>query len=281
MSAKFISAGTRTDFREALASHTLQQIKDIFAAGEFEPDLQHRPNVSGERRTLVEQYFANMDLSNPQHMKRLLAVFEELILRLGEGSDWETTLTQHGTIGKLQSRMEHDGFQFENGKFISPKLTRIAVSTPLLVALTEQSISEHIEKANAKIEDGDAAGAIASAYTLVESFLKETYRTVTGTPFKDSEGDIRILYAAVAERLDLSPKEQSLETYLKAILQGSVSQIGGLYELANKASDRHARKYNPAPHHAKLAVNVAFTLCEFVLSSYHYQQQKQTKKATA
>jgi hypothetical protein len=281
MSAKLISAGTRTDFREALASHTLQQIRDIFAAGEFEPDLQHRPAVSGERRTLVEQYFANIDLANPQHMKRLLAVFEELILRLGEGPDWETTLTQHATISKLQSRMEHDGFQFENGKFISPKLTRIAVSAPLLVALTEESISEHIEKANAKIEDGDAAGAIASAYTLVESFFKETYRTVTGTPFKDGEGDIRTLYGAVAECLNLSPKEQSLETYLKAILQGSVSQIGGLYELANKASDRHARKYNPAPHHAKLAVNVAFTLCEFVLSSYHYQQQKQTKKATA
>lgn len=281
MSTKLISAGTRTDFREALASNTLQQIRDIFAAGEFEPDLQHNPNVSGERRTLVEQYFAKIDLANPQHMKRLLAVFEELILRLGEAPDWETTLSQHGTIGKLQSRMEHDGFQFENGRFTSPKLTRIAVSTPLLIALTEESISEHIEKANAKIEAGDAAGAIASAYTLVEGFLKEIYRTATGTPFKDSEGDIRTLYGAVAECLNLSPKEQSLETYLKSILQGSVSQIGGLYELANKASDRHTRKYNPAPHHAKLAVNVAFTLCEFVLSSYHYQQQKQSKKATA
>jgi hypothetical protein len=281
MSANLISAGTRTEFREVLTSHTLQQIRDIFAVGEFDPDLQYKPNVSGERRTLVEQYFANIDLANPQHIKRLLAVFEELILRLGEAPDWQTTLSQLGTIGKLQSRMEHDGFQFENGRFISPKLTRPAVSTPLLVALTEESISEHIEKANAKIEGGDAAGAIASAYTLVEGFLKEIYSTVTGTPFKDTEGDIRTLYGAVAECLNLSPKEQSLETYLKAILQGSISQIGGLYELANRASDRHARKYNPAPHHAKLAVNIAFTLCEFVLSSYHYQQQKQSKKATA
>jgi len=70
-----------------------------------------------------------------------------------------------------------------------------------------------------------------------------------------------------------------LESYLKAILQGSVSQIGGLFELANKASDRHARKYNPARHHAQLAVNTAFTLCEFVLASYHYQQEKKSKKA--
>lgn len=281
MSANLISAGTRVDFREALASHTLQEIRDIFAAGEFEPNLEFRPPVSGQRRTLVEQYFANIDLANPQHMKKLLAVFEELIHRLGQAPDWDMAQSRQVTINNLQSRMEHDGFKFENGRFTSPKLARIAVSTPLLIALTEESISEHIEKANAKIEIGDAAGAIASAYTLVEGFLKEIYKTVKGTPYKDSVGDIRILYGAVADCLNLSPKEQSLETYLKAILQGVISQIGGLYELANKASDRHARKYNPVTHHAKLAVNTAFTLCEFVLSSYHYQQQKQSKKATA
>ena len=63
-------------------------------------------------------------------------------------------------------------------------LARVAVSRPLLISLTEESISEYIEKANAKIEGGDAAGAIASAYTLGEGFLKEIYRTVKGTPFK-------------------------------------------------------------------------------------------------
>ena len=281
MSANLISAGTRTDFREALASHTLQQIRDIFAAGEFEPDLRYQPNVTGERRTLVEQYFASIDLTNAMHMKRLLAVFEELIHRLGDGPDFDAMQAGALVSMKLLSRMERDSFEFENGRFTSSKLSRIAVSTPLLIALTEESISEHIAKANQKIEAGDAAGAIASAYTLVESFLKEIYKTVAVTPFKDTEGDIRVLYGAVAELLNLSPKDQSLETYLKSILQGSVSQIGGLYELANKASDRHARKYNPAPHHAKLAVNVAFTLCEFVLSSYHYQKHKESKKDTA
>ena len=281
MGANLISAGTRTEFRDVLSSHVLREIRDIFTAGEFAPNLQYRPDVTGERRTLVEQYFANIDLANPQHVKRLLTVFEELIFRLGNASEWESAQHNQQTINTLLGRMQRDGFKFEDERFTSPKLTRIAVSTPLLIALTEESISEHVEKANAKIEVGDAAGAIASAYTLVEGFLKEIYGTVKGIPFKDTEGDIRTLYGAVAECLNLSPKEQSLETYLKAILQGSISQIGGLYELANRASDRHARKYNPAPHHAKLAVNVAFTLCEFVLSSYHYQQQKQLKKATA
>jgi hypothetical protein len=280
MSVNLISPATRTEFREVLSSYVLREIADIFSAGELEPNLQFQPPVGGQRRTLVEQYFANIDLANPRDVKKLLKVFEELIFRLTNSPDGESSGVQQ-TVEKLLGRMQRDGFRYQDGQFLSDKLMRPTVSAPGLIALTDESISEHIEKANAKIEAGDAAGAIASAYTLVEGFLKEIYRTVTGTPFKDTEGDIRTLYAAVAECLNLSPKEQSLETYLKAILQGSVSQIGGLYELANKASDRHTRKYNPAPHHAKLAVNVAFTLCEFILSSYHYQQQKQTKKATA
>jgi Abortive infection C-terminus len=281
MSATLISAGTRVDFREALTSFTLQQIRDIFATGDFEPNLDHQPPVSGQRRTLIEQYFVNIDLTDPRDMKRLLSVFEELLLRLGKGPDWDTIQTQQVTINNLQSRMESDGFTFENGRFASNELTRRAVSTPLLISLTEESITEHREKANLKIEAGDASGAITSAYTLVEGFLKQMYKTVTGNPFKESEGDIRALYGAVAGQLNLTPKGETLESYLKAILQGSISQIGGLYELANKAGDRHVGKYKPARHHAQLAVNIAFTLCEFVLASYHYQKHKQSKKATA
>jgi hypothetical protein len=36
------------------------------------------------------------------------------------------------------------------------------------VQLTEESIQEHIEKACQKITNGDSAGAIAKAYTLVK-----------------------------------------------------------------------------------------------------------------
>ncbi|MEI6458289.1 MAG: abortive infection family protein [Pseudomonadota bacterium] len=50
--------------------------------------------------------------------------------------------------------------------------------------------------------------------------------------------------------------------------------------MANKASDRHARRYNPAPHHARLAVNAAFTLCEFLLESLEYQQKKEQRRAS-
>jgi hypothetical protein len=280
VSVNFISASTRVEFREALSSFVLREINDLFEVGQFEPNLQYQPPVGGQRRTLVEQYFANIDLSNPRQVRRVLVVFEELIFRLNTSPNGKSSEVQQ-LVAKLLGRMQRDGFQFQDGKFACPKLIGTAVSAPLLIALTQDSIAEHIEKANAKIESGDAAGAITSAYTLVEGFLKQVYKTAVGASFKESEGDIRTLYGAVAERLNLAPKGESLESYLKAILQGNVSQIGGLYELANKASDRHARKYNPARHHAQLAVNTAFTLCEFVLASYHYQQAKKSTKAWA
>jgi hypothetical protein len=141
------------------------------------------------------------------------------------------------------------------------------------VQLTEESIQEHVNKARHKIANGDPAGAIANAYTLVEEFLKQLLRK-TCTAFNESEGDLRALYKLLAAPLNLAPKNDSLETHLKTILEGLQRQIGGLFEVANKASDRHARRYNPAPHHAKLAVNVAFTLCEFLLESHEYQQKR-------
>jgi hypothetical protein len=96
--------------------------------------------------------------------------------------------------------------------------------------------------------------------------------------FNENEGDIRKLYQLAADPLNLNPKGETIESFIKNILQGLRSQIAGFYELANKASDRHARRYNPARHHAKLAANSTVTFCEFLLDSLEYQQQRRDRK---
>jgi len=159
-------------------------------------------------------------------------------------------------------------------------LRSTVIETATFVRLSEESITEHLTKARRKIETGDHSGAIANAYKLVEEFMKALLRKME-MPFNPNEGDIRALYKLVAPVLNLDPKGDTLETYLKAILDGLQRQLGGLFEVANKASDRHARRYNPAKHHARLAVNAAFTLCEFLLYSYEYQQERVKKRATA
>lgn len=149
-----------------------------------------------------------------------------------------------------------------------------------LVKLSEESITEHVAKAKRKVDAGDYAGAITSAYTLTEGFLKEILRKAE-VDFNVNEGDIRQLYKAAAQPLNLDPKGDHLEVHLKSILTGLQQQISGLYEVANKASDRHARRYNPARHHAKLAVNAALTLCEFLLDSCTYQQERKDRTQTS
>jgi len=278
MSRDLISKTTRNEFREVLVGYTLREIDMTFDAGGLKPRTGHDPQVGGQRRSSVECYYANIDFTSAVDVKKLLAVYEEVIENLRQSAERNPGSQVDATINALLRRMERDGFRYENGRFVAGPNAAI-VHAPSLVLLTEESIQEHVEKARQKIVHGDSAGAIANAYTLVEEFLKQLLRK-TGSPFNENEGDIRSLYKAVSGPLHLDPKGETLENYLKAILEGLQRQIGGLFEVANKASDRHARRYNPAPHHARLAVNAAFTLCEFLLESFEYQQKKEQRRAS-
>ncbi len=249
-----------------------------FDAGNLTPRRDYDPQVDGQRRSFVECYYANIDFTSMDDVKKLLVVYEEIIENLKSIAE-RNPGTDNVTTNSLLRRMEKDGFRYENGCFISDALKAAILHSPALVRLTEESIQEHVEKARHKIANGDAAGAIANAYTLVEEFLKQLLRK-TDTAFNESEGDIRALYKTVAAPLHLDPKSDSIENHIKTILDGLQRQIAGLFEVANKASDRHARRYNPAPHHAKLAVNGAFTLCEFLLESFEYQQKKNQRPAS-
>lgn len=278
MSKELISKTTRNEFREVLVGYTLREIEMTFDAGGLKPRTGYDPQVGGQRRSLVECYYANLDFTSATDIKKLLAVYEEVIENLRQSAERNPGAQIDATINSLLRRIERDGFRYENGRFVAGPNAAI-VHAPSLVQLSEESIQEHVEKARQKVANGDSAGAIANAYTLVEEFLKQLLRK-TNTAFNENEGNIRTLYRAVCAPLHLDPKGESLENYLKSILEGLQRQIAGLFEVANKASDRHARRYNPAPHHARLAVNAAFTLCEFLLESFEYQQKKTERRAS-
>ncbi len=144
MSNDLISAGTRNEFREVLSGYVLREIGDIFASGGFKPRLDYDPQVPGQRRTLVEQYFADIDLADPGDMQRLLLVFEELLFR-AEQNAFDQEQAQK-TRAKLLGRMQRDGFEFANGRFTSSKLSNPAITTPHLTALTKASISNRSKR---------------------------------------------------------------------------------------------------------------------------------------
>ena len=149
-----------------------------------------------------------------------------------------------------------------------------------LAAISHNAVNEQISKANRRISTGDFAGAIASSYTLTEHLLKLILREA-GVKFNENEGDIRTLYKLVREPLNLNPGGEDIAAPLKPILDGFQKLVSGIYEVSNKASDRHARRYTPAAHHAKLAVNAAFALCEFLVESRDYQGRRDTISTSA
>jgi len=139
-----------------------------------------------------------------------------------------------------------------------------------LAAISDKAVNEQISKAKERVATGDFTGAISSSYTLTECLLKFILQEA-GVTFNENEGNIRALYKLVREPLNLNPGVEDISASPKPILDGFQKLVTGLYEVSNKAGDRHARRYNPAAHHAKLAVNTAFALCEFLAESREYQ----------
>lgn len=273
MPTPLIARRTINDFREVLSGFVLREIDDIFSGANI--GLSQEPPavaVSGERRSRVEQYLATLDLSLRTDAERLANAFAEVIEQLQRREEDGLHPGARDAIPPLFRRMETDGWKFDSGKFVLVRSVPLGVEPTGVLALSEASIEEHVTKARHKIETGDFAGAITSAYTLVEGFLKALL-TRLEVEFKQDEGDIRALYNLAVGPLKLNPGGENLESFLKPILQGLKGQVSGLFEVANKAGDRHARRYNPARHHATLAVNSALTLCEFLLGSMEHQRK--------
>ncbi|MBL0318466.1 MAG: abortive infection family protein [Alphaproteobacteria bacterium] len=158
---------------------------------------------------------------------------------------------------------------------ISGKTVEIANITKI----DHQFINDQIRKANEKLAKGDYDGAITNARSLVEAFQEEIIRK-SCAEVPQYDGDLQKLYKATKQTLNLDPSQKDLSDTLKQILTGLNSIISGISGLSNKMADRHSRSYKPSHHHAKLAVNVAFTFCEFLLDSYEYQQNQKISKSS-
>lgn len=131
-------------------------------------------------------------------------------------------------------------------------------------------IREQTFKCKSKINTEDYDGAITNARSLLEAVLHEIQHKITDNEEK-YDGDLNKLYKRVQKLLNLEPSRDDISNSLKQLLTGIVSIIGGLGSVRNKMSDAHARSYKPLEHHAKLAVNSAYTLCIFLLESFEHQ----------
>lgn len=141
--------------------------------------------------------------------------------------------------------------------------------------ITHIFIEEQINKCNKKLSEQDFDGAITNARSLLEAVLLSIEREIDPNP-PEHDGNLPKLYRRVQNHLNLSPGESSLAEPLKQILSGLTSIVTGLSFLRNKISDSHTIIYKPSEHHAKLAINSAKTLCNFLFDTKEYQTNKKS-----
>jgi len=82
------------------------------------------------------------------------------------------------------------------------------------------------------------------------------------------------LFSRVRKLLNLDPNRQDISDSIKQVMIGLTNIIHGLSTMRNKMSDSHGVTYKPSRHHAKLAVNSAKTLADFLFDTMSYQMEK-------
>jgi hypothetical protein len=136
---------------------------------------------------------------------------------------------------------------------------------------SHEFIAEQIDKCDRKLREEDYDGAITNARSVVEAVLSDVESRLDPAP-PPYDGDMARLYKRVQKVLNLDPERPDISDSLRQLLRGLVNIIGGLAPLRNKMGDAHVRSYKPGRHHAKLAVNAAKTLLDFVYDSFEYQK---------
>ena len=147
------------------------------------------------------------------------------------------------------------------------------LSTNIEDLSSSEFISQQISKFKAKMNTEDFDGAITNARTLVEEILLCIEEKIQGSR-QAYDGNLPGLYKRVSKQINMYPDDSKTGNSFNEILRGFISIISGLAGLSNNIADRHATAKHPKKHHAKIVVNSAMILSEFLLESFDYQQSK-------
>lgn len=258
MPRELIHKRTRTAFREHMVGYTLREISDLFESeGIVRSPME--PNLSGQRRSLVEQYYATVDWSNPSHVNKVLRVYEAVLAPYSEGDP-------EGLIAYLI----RDGFTVDDrGRIRTSAATNLA-KMPVHLLSDASSIYDHMDRIG-ECTDTDPAAAISGAKSLIEATTKLVLREL-GESY-DEKADLPALVKQVQVALKLhpdtlAPTAKGVET-VKRILS-NLSQVAiGVAELRNEYGPDHGRTSTVPlrPRHAHLAVGCASTYCRMLLET--------------
>ena len=271
MNEDLISKKTRTEFREYFVDTTLRIITQEFDAADVPFDDNYAPDVSGQRRSLVEQYYHAVDFTRWSDVRKLLTVYENVLAELEERAE------SHGYVDRqflsLKKWIERDGFVYRDGR-LTPVAGHDHIEDVAEVAsrFDAPELKRQIQRMRDAVQD-DPGLAIGTAKELLETTCK-TILTDRELAF-DSKWDAVRLVKEVRKALGLVPDNIKDSAKGADAIRRLLSSLGavaqGLSELRNLYGTGHGKEGRAVglnPRHARLAVGASATLVTFLFETH-------------
>ena len=151
--------------------------------------------------------------------------------------------------------------------FVIQKIgTTISVAAPSVTALDRRYITDISERAMKDISDGNYDSAITKSRTRVEEVFCYVIEKKGVEP--SESGDMGKLYNQVKQIYNMH-QDKDVDKRINGLLSGLEKILSAIAEMRNKASDSHgvgAKRINISDYHARLFVNSAVTMADFVLA---------------
>ncbi len=175
----------------------------------------------------------------------------------------------NAVIGQINGALYFGGNELVQigSVFVIRKIgTTVTVAVPSVKTIDRRYITDISERAMKDVIDGNYDSAITKSRTLLEEVFCYVIEKKGETP--SESGDIGKLYNQVKQLYNMH-QSKDMDKRINGLLSGLEKILSAIAEMRNKVSDSHgvgAKRINISDHHARLFVNSAMTMADFVLA---------------
>lgn len=146
------------------------------------------------------------------------------------------------------------------------ELKNIQIHVPAITCVNVEYISNISKRAINDIENGEFDSAITKARTLLEEVFCNVIEAKNEIP--STNGNIKELYKQVKNLYNMH-QDKDNDVRINILLSGFEKILTSISEMRNNVSDSHGvgqKRLSIKDYHARLYVNSAITMAEFILS---------------
>ncbi len=160
--------------------------------------------------------------------------------------------------------------RYDKCKALINRETRgLSIVIPAVNKIDREYIHSIALRANKDIDDGNYDSAITKSRTLLEEVFCYVIEAKEELP--SNKGDISKLYAQVKDLYNMHASKE-IDARINSLLSGLEKILKSITEMRNESSDSHGigvRRVSIRDYHARLFVNAALTMADFILSVEH------------